>query len=365
MAFMGLRKIRHHYFIEKDLDLLTLSDRVNFIVFIVSMVLCMAISLNIWFNDAPDMYYIFMLLSVPFFILGLMFYLRTKAWIVLLLIIILTGTALLYDLVDVVTLFFIDFVLVGAVGVVSLVVTIQKFIFYRVIRMTEYMNVKDKMTFPEKVVAFAFNIPRDLDTRHITMDYNHKSSRTPWKDILETIRMGLMIGIFLWIYLSMNPTIFELESFLNAPMFIFTIVLFIPVIVMPWSIFRTLNVRIETRYRDFSLYSGIKETLKRMVLPMFAAFLFLLTAVNKNGLMTVLGFVAFSVAVIIVIIVLTVLIYYAFFERKLVDQIISKWKVYRPVSLLVEIEDEDEKKDVYPGTPKRDTGSFADLELRD
>ncbi|MBQ7702102.1 MAG: hypothetical protein IJT54_06845, partial [Candidatus Methanomethylophilaceae archaeon] len=107
------------------------------------------------------------------------------------------------------------------------------------------------------------------------------------------------------------------------------------------------------------------ETLKRMVLPMFAAFLFLLTAVNKNGLMTVLGFVAFSVAVIIVIIVLTALIYYAFFERKLVDQIISKWKVYRPVSLLVEIEDEDEKKDVYPGTPKRDTGSFADLELRD
>lgn len=346
-----------------DLNLMTLSDYVNVVVFLISMIICFGLSLYLWFSDTAEMYYMFMSLSLPFFILGLMFYLRTKAWIVLMLIILITGAALFYDVIDIITIFFVDFVLVGAVGVVTLVVTVQKFIFYRVIRMTEYMNVKERMTFPEKVVAFAFNIPRDLDTRHITMDYNHKSSLTPWKDILETIRMSLMIGIFLWIYLSMNPTIFELQSFIDAPMFIFTIVLFIPILVMPWSIFKTLNVRIETKYRDFSLYSGIKETLKRMVLPMFAAFLFLMMAVNRNGLMTVLGFIAFSVAVIVAIIGLTALIYYAFFEKKLVDQIVSKWKVYRPVSLLVEIDDGNEGKKVYPGTPKRDTGSLDDLDF--
>ena len=93
--------------------------------------------------------------------------------------------------------------------------------------------------------------------------------------------------------------------------------------------------------------------------------LFLMMAVNKNGLMTVLGFIAFSIVMIVAIIGLTAFIYYAFFEKKLVDQIVSKWKIYRPVSLLVEIEDKEKGRKIYPATPKRDTEDFSDLDFTD
>ena len=358
------RKSLIHLGKDDELDLMTPYDQVVAVVFLLSMAVCLILAAYLWFSNSAELYYIMMALTVPFFILGLMYHLRTKAWVILFAIILLTGLALFLDVIEFITIFFVDFVFVGSVGVVSLVVTIQKFIFYRVVRITEYMNIKERMTFPEKIVAFAFNIPRDLDTRYITMDHFKGRSSVPWGDILETIRMGLMIGIFIWIYLSMNPSIFSLESFIDAPMCIFTIVLFIPVIVMPWTIFRSLNVRIETRYRDFSLYSGIKETLKRMVLPTFAAFLFVLMAVNRNGLTTVLGFIAFSIAIIVAIIVLTALIYYAFFEKRLVDQIVSKWSVYRPVSLLAGIDDGKGERS-YPGTPKRDTGNYDDLGFTD
>ena len=140
--------------------------------------------------------------------------------------------------------------------------------------------------------------------------------------------------------------------------------MFIPVIVMPWSIFMSLNVRIRTKYRDFYLYSGIIETLKRIILPMFAALVYLLIAVNKSGFMSVLAYIILSVVITAFIIGLTSLIYYAFFERKIVNDIVSKWKVFRPISLLMEIDDARDGITKYPGTPVRDTNDFHSLDFK-
>ena len=347
----------------EELNLLTKYDRIELAVFVISLVICAAISVYLWLRTDTELYYVLMMLAAPFFILGLMFYLRSKAAILLLIIV--AGSILLFvfNILDLVTLFFIDFILIGSVGVVSVVVGIQKMIFYRVMSITEYMNIKDKMSIHEKIIAFFFNIPRDLDTRYITMDYNLNRASIPWREIWETMKMGLMIGIFLWIYLSMNPTIFSLDSFIDAPMCIFTIVLFIPVLVMPWTVFMALNVRIETKYRDFKLYDGIKETLKRMALPMFAAFIYVILAVNRNGFVETFGFIALSVVINIIIIGLTAVIYYAFFEKKLISLIVSKWKVFRPVELTDEVKVKREKP--LPGTPMRDTKDFSKFNFRD
>lgn len=328
----------------------------SFAASLVALVAVTAITGNMFYDYAA-------LLAVPFFIIGILWYYRTRKWHQLVIIIIITALAI-YFLHLSYAMYYIDFILVGSIGVASLVASLQRFLFYRIMLIVENMNRKAKMNFWDTVVAFFFNIPGDLDTSRLTMNYNMKRVGIPWGDIKEMIVLGLMVSLFLWIYLSMNPVFMSIQLSADVPLYLFTIILYIPVIVMPWSIFRSLDVRIETRYRAFSLYSGIKETLKRMVLPMFAALIYVLIAVNKNNFLSVLGFIALSVGMIILIIVFTAVVYFSYFNNKLVDDIVSKWRVFRPVPILLSVS-EDVKKKTYPETPIRDMSDTGELVFKD
>ena len=347
-----------------ELNLLSKFDKAELIIYVISFIICAIGALMMLTMTDVATYYALVLVTVPFFILGLIFYIKSMLWYLLAIIAIGTAVAMVYFKVDFFLVFLIDAILVGSVGVVSLVSAIQRLIFYRVLRRAEIINIKDKMTLMDQVITFFFNIPSDLDTRGITMDYNLNRASIPWKDIRMTMMMGMMIGIFMWIYFSVNPTFILFGSMMNAPMYVFSIVLFIPVIVMPWSIFMSLNVRIRTKYRDFYLYNGIIETLKRIILPMFAALAYLLIAVNKSGFTSVLMYIVLSVVITAFIIGLTSLIYYAFFERKVVNDIVAEWKVFRPISLLMEIEDGKDGRMRYPGTPIRDTDDYRSLDFK-
>ena len=354
----------------KELNLLAPYDKFVLLVFVLSFIISVSgmfalVSLGVDVIDSA------MLLTAPFFILGLMWYNHTKKWWMLF--IILGASVALYLYLhgfnfegefylqgDFILIFAIDFIFVGSVGVVAFVSAIQRFIFYRVITIVQSMNIKDKMSLREKVVAFFFNVPNDIDTRELTMNYNLKRASIPWSEIKETMTLGLMIGMFLWIYISMSPK-FASMGITNAPVYIFAIVLYIPVMVMPWSIFNALHVRVKTKYRDFELYEGIKGTIKRMVLPIFAALIYVLTAFRDNDTMAVLSFIGTSIVMIILVIAFTSAIYYHYFENKLVDDIVSKWRIFRPVDLLMTVDDDADKRKEFPGTPKRDMTDYGEL----
>ena len=358
----------------QELELLSPYDKFVLLVFVVAfigsitgMLILVTIGVDI-LNSA-------MLLTAPFFLLGLMWYNHTKKWWTLILILVLSAALYLYLHYDngfyfssefymdseFLLLFAIDFIFVGSVGVVAFVSALQRLIFYRVITKIQGMNIKDKMTFSEKVIAFFFNVPNDIDTRDLTMDYNLKRASIPWSEIRETMTLSLMIGMFLWIYISMSPKFASISTFTNVPVYIFAIVLYIPVLVMPWSIFNALHVRVKTKYRDFELYDGIKGTIKRMVLPIFAALIYVLTAFHDNDVTAVLSFIGTSIVMIILVTAFTSAIYYYYFENKLVDDIVAKWKVFRPVELLMTVGDDTGNRKEFPGTPKRDMTDYGEL----
>ena len=359
-----------------ELSLLGPYDKLVLIVFLVSFIGCVT-GMLVLVSLGVDILNSAMLLTVPFFLLGLMWYNHTKKWWTLILILAISVALYLYLHYDngfyfssefyleteFLLMFAIDFIFVGSVGVVAFVSALQRLIFYRVVTKIQGMNIKDKMNFSEKVIAFFFNVPNDIDTRDLTMDYNLKRASIPWSEIRETMTLSLMIGMFLWIYISMSPRFATLTTFSNVPVYIFAIVLYIPVIVMPWSIFNALHVRVKTKYRDFELYEGIKGTIKRMVLPIFAALIYVLTAFHDNDVTAVLSFIGTSIVMIILITAFTSAIYYFYFESKLVDDIVAKWKVFRPVELLMTVGDEAEKKKEFPGTPKRDMADYGELDF--
>lgn len=351
----------------RNINLLRRIDKLILTIFAVSLLACLVAVVALAFLTELRFFDVIPLITAPFFVLGVFWYVKSKRWYFFIAIAALIAALYFGAGVDnFVLLFFIGFILVGIPGVVSVVEVIQRRIFYGVLGSVEYMNVKTKLTAKEKLVGFMFNIPHDIDSRNLTMDYNLKRAAFPWREVAGTMYLGFMIGTFLWIYMSMNPLFMDV-GIMDSPIYIFSIVLYIPVLVMPWSIFRSLNVRIETKYRDFTLYHGILETLKRMVIPIFAAFLFVLTAVNKNGLGTVLGFIAISVVINMTIILLMSVYYYRFFEGDVVNDIVSKWKEFRPVPLLLGVGDRSRTQRLgdLPGTPTRDLKDYGEMEFPD
>ncbi|NLN71297.1 MAG: hypothetical protein GX137_00675 [Thermoplasmatales archaeon] len=348
------------------MDILSKYDKLLMFIFTLSVIVCFVTSvLLLSFTDfgfidvAP-------LISAPLLIVGLLVYLNTSKRFLLL--IIAAVLILLYVIFDVsfTILLIIGFILVGSVGVAAIVSVLQKRMFYSIVASVEYMNVKERLSIKDQIVSFMFNIPHDMDSRSLTMDYNMKRASFPWNEVAETIYMGLMVGTFLWIYMSMNPSFRSVTGISAEHLYAFLLLLYMPIVVMPWSIFRSLKVRIETRYRDFMLYDGVKDTLKRMVVPILATVAFIALAASTTGIKSVLLFIVLSIVVNVVIIVLTSAVYYKFFESKIVDDIVSKWRVFRPVSLLMKVDDEAAgMRQELPGTPKRDRNDYGKLEFID
>ncbi|MDR1404330.1 MAG: oxidoreductase [Candidatus Methanoplasma sp.] len=303
------------------------------------------------------------LLAMPFFVCGLIFYIRSEYRIL----IILAAIAAISWLTGIqeTLVFLILFLIIGAAGTVSLVDAVQRAMFYGILRSIEYANVKKKLSFTDKIIIFLFNVPEDLDTRNITMDYELRRTKIPWKEVWNSTSLGLMVGMFVWIYISMNPTFMNLSSESSVPLFMFTLILYIPLLVMPWSIFRSLNVRIETNYREFRVYNGIRATLQRMAVPVIAAFFFVLVAINTSDLHTVLFYIILSAVMIVATLTVTSILYYWVFEAVTINDIVSKWKMFRPVPIFVGLEDTEKKhpRDELPGTPKRDKSDFGKLTL--
>ncbi|MDR3074821.1 MAG: hypothetical protein LBU30_02125 [Candidatus Methanoplasma sp.] len=348
----------------KGMSLTRMFDKCTMVAAAITFVISIIYVLYVGTKPEASLYDGMPILAMPFFVCGLIFYIRSKYWVLILLAAV--AAVSWFTGIEETLIFLILFLIVGAAGVVSLVDAIQRAIFYKVLRSIEYANVKKKLSFTDKTVIFLFNIPEDMDTRNITMDYELSRTKIPWGEVLNSISMGLMVGMFIWIYISMNPTFMDLSSESSVPLLMFTLILYIPVLVMPWSIFRSLNVRIETNYREFKVYNGIKATLQRMAVPVIAALFFVLVAINTSDIHTVLFYILMSAVMIVVTLTLVSILYYWVFEAVTINDIVSKWKVFRPVPVFVGLEDKKGKKRPrhdLPGTPKRDKGDFGKLTL--
>ena len=345
-----------------QLSLVRNDDRMMLFIFLVSLAACVLTFFLLTLTSTVDIGWALMIISVPFFMMGLITYVQKGMWKSLLLVIAISA-ALFFMSLPMLVLFFIAFLLVGCVGVVSMSVVLQRYLFFSVISSVEYINVKSKLSLWERLVIFAFNIPPDIDTRKITMEHNLKRSGIPVKDMMETMFFAFLVGVALWIYLSMNPAFMEDVKLYEAPIFVFSLIMFIPLIVLPWTPFKSLNVRITTGYRDFSLYGGAVETLRRMAIPVFAVFLFILIAVNNTSLAIVMGFIASSVAFNMIVVAVSAAIYYLLFESSFVDDAVAKWKVFRPISISMDLSDSDTATADHPGTPTRDLSDIGDMDL--
>lgn len=298
-------------------------------------------------------------IAIPFFVTGSVSYIIGHRFVEALAIV---GISVVFYLIDPALVIPLLYILVCAGGVAITVEIIQRLLFYRILRSVEQVNSKRRLNLFDKVVVFLFNIPCDLDTRNLLMDHQLRRSGLPWKDMFYTMMLALCLCVFLWIYMFLNPA-FAVDT-PGALIHTFTIILYVQVLVMPWGIFGSLNVRVGTEFRDFRLYSGLLETTKRMFLPAMLALLFLAVAFSSGSY--TLYYVAMSIVMIVVTCVFASAVYYTRNEASVVNDITSRWRAFHPVDMYSGFGEETaSSRDAVPGTPTRDPRScFRDFDQK-
>lgn len=347
-------------FERKKISLIRPEDSLTALLFLVSLIASIiagAVCLKVFDMAVLEMS---VMITIPLVVLGVFHIIRSRWWY--LLIVIGISVAMILSHVDYVWIVALALISVGIVGVVELVALIQRAIFYRVVSSVEFLNVKTDLTPWDRIVAFVFNISGDLDTRNLQINENINRASTPWGEVWSSLKISFQIGIFIWIYISMNPSWMQFESLSSVPVYMFCVMMYIPVLVLPFSVFMSLNVRIETKYRDFRIYDGIKGTLLRMAVPIFAAFMYILLAVNDNGYEDVLAFIFLSLVFNFLISMAACVVYYRGFEARILTDIVSKWNEFRPVRILMGIDStEGGEKENVPDTPRRDYSQMGEL----
>ena len=339
-------------------------DKFTVIVWLISFLAC----IGFVYVTSVDEIWIF---SLPFVIAGFIYLLVRHNFIALIIIavILVTVYVLTWEAHQYVYLYIAGYICFGAIGVASIVDAIQRAIFYRVLSYIRLVNTTKKVPLTHRIVAFMFSVPHDLDTRNIMADLNIRNRRFPIRDLLVTIGLSMTVGMFFWIYISFNPSFVNLSdsssyTLTESSLMMFTIMLYVPVLVMPFSIFRSMNVRIGTNFRDFMLYSGAVSTIQRMAVPVAAALIFIILAVSTSkDLAAVLVFIGISAVMIMTIVSVTTLIYFYGMEATIVSSIARKWKIFMPVTLLGSLKEREPEED-FPGTPARDETDVSGVELR-
>lgn len=289
------------------------------------------------------------ILAAPLFIIGAVNYVLQKRWPTILIIIALSlGIYFLWE-PGYVLFFLYLFVCTGGVAVMTEV--IQRGIFFKILNTIEFVNLKEKLTLTDRVVTFIFNIPCDLDTRNLDLDLTVKRDGIPWGNMFHSIFLALMVCTFLWMYMVLNPSFIAGES--GMSIYTFTIVLYVALLVLPWNLFKSLNVRVTTDYRDFPVYSGLYETIKRMFLPVLAVLIFMAISLT-SGTFSIM-YITISIVMIAVIVALTSVLYYTGNESGVVEDVKEKWADFHPTRMYagyMEVE-QSSYEDGVPGTPKR------------
>lgn len=338
---------------DRKYSLVNRSERLTWNIFLVMLVVSLVAYAVLVLCFSYSAYSTLPVIAIPLFVLGAVNYFLERRWLAVLFII---AASLVVYLVEPSFVLFLLYVLVCAEGVAVVTELIQRMTFYRILRSVEFVNVRPKLNFWDKLTLFMFNIPCDLDTRGLTMDGTIRRSTLPLKDMAESMLLALLLCMFLWIYMFLNPAFGSPTT--GVPIYTFTIVLYVTVLVMPWTILKSLNVRIESDYREFRLYAGLLETIKRMFLPVLAALVFLVLALSSGAY--TYYYILMSVAMIVIITVFSSVMYYTKNEAHVVNDITSMWADFHPADIYAGYGGAGHRSsmdDGVPGTPRRDPRS--------
>jgi hypothetical protein len=215
----------------------------------------------------------------------------------------------------------------GAVGVLS---AAERRITPWILRRVVELGSSQRPSLLDRGVRWLFDIPDVLDTK--TLNINPMPGRT-WvgrSDLKIPVAWQVFFGVILAVYISFNPFISDRSpaALLGIFSLLTSAAVFIPVIILPWFIFKRLGAEIRGQTKQFMLYNGIRARVFQSYLAVGTIFILVRLSFSEIAVAIqtyLIGFFAFAL-VLLGASLLCTFVYVNYFENHLVDDIVLQFK---------------------------------------
>ena len=291
------------------------------------------------------------ILTLPFSVTGFLSYLYRRQW--LLFVFSLAVCAVLYVLYPAAGIVAV-FLLACTRGIALVASILQKRLFVPVMGSIERSGIGSGRMFSNRLAQSFFGIPPNVDTRVLRVERTVRRKGMPWPEIVDTMVMALAPSLLVW------TALFAIWSFhitvVDAYTAVLTLSVLITMLVMPWLVLRSLNVRVGTEGGGMSVYKGLLGTSAHA-----AAALALLCVVVAFYLYTgvdTLGYILASAAMTAAVVTLSSWFYFLEYECGVVEFLTTDGSA----SIYMEggqAASRNRLDDGIPGTPGRDGSSAS------
>ncbi len=190
------------------------------------------------------------------------------------------------------------------------------------------LDPSQRISSKDRVIRWLFDIPEVLDTRTLRMGPLSKSGKMRWSELKRAVCWELFFGVILAVYVSFNPFVSN-----GSPAALFAVFgilisgsVLIPLIILPWQVFRRLDARIKGVTKDFKLYDGIRSRLFQSYLAIGTIIILIRLSISTIDVQIyLLWFTAFVVVLLGISLVFT-FVYFNYFEEELVENISSTYE---------------------------------------
>ena len=208
----------------------------------------------------------------------------------------------------------------GAVGVMTAIE--RRLTPWMLMRLIESGGKKGQ-AWTDRGLRWLFDVPDVLDTRTLSIKAPVQRTGVVWKDLWLPVALQLLFGLVLGIYVSLNPFISDRspETLVAIFSMLSNVALVVPVIVLPWFIFRRLGAGIKGQTKEFTLYNGIKARIFQSYFAIGTIVIIVRLSISELSLVDYLsGFISFMV-ILFLASVLCTFVYLNYFENALAEDI--------------------------------------------
>jgi hypothetical protein len=218
-------------------------------------------------------------------------------------------------------------ILVGGFGIMGMLYILEVGGVPKLINALEGITRKEDTG--SKALMWFMLIPGALDTDMMLVEEPSQETVFPWRRFRTAVLWQVAFGVIIAIYVSLNPWLLRAFSVNELFRFMSTAFVVIPLIVIPWFIFKRLDARIKGVSRDFKLYASFKDRMTRIIIAGSTLLIFLRLAYESNDVMDIMLALTGYIFVMVLCIIAFTFIYFNFFENRLARECYLRWLVCR------------------------------------
>ncbi len=186
-------------------------------------------------------------------------------------------------------------------------------------------NISGKGGLTDWALAWIFGIPDTLDTRTLHLGPVEDQAGFPQRRFTQAVMWEMVLGVILAVYVAFNPLVVDRSTGAMLQLFttLATAAVFIPLIMVPWFVYTSINAAIKGMTKDFRLFDGIKSRIFRSYIAVGTIVVFIRISLSEAEAQTYLLGLGFYLSTLALTALMFTFVYFNYFDKDLTHDVVA------------------------------------------